>query len=70
MGVYPGAGRSKTDAKLFPFAWLVDFSNNQVWVWQGDALPAVYTNDQVLPTLGNIPSLTTRDVVAMARQRR
>ncbi|MFP4300016.1 MAG: Uma2 family endonuclease, partial [Spirulinaceae cyanobacterium] len=46
-------------------AWLVDFSRQQVWVWQGDDLPLVYANAEILPSLGILPQLTVVAVMAM-----
>lgn len=46
-------------------AWLVDFSRQQVWVWQGDDLPLVYANAEILPSLGILPELTVAAVMAM-----
>ena len=39
-------------------AWLIDLSREQIWVWQGDDLPSIYSQAQLLPTLGNLPGLT------------
>ncbi|MDY6783681.1 MAG: Uma2 family endonuclease [Cyanobacteriota bacterium] len=46
-------------------AWLIDIIRQQVWVWQGDSLPSVYSDTDSLPTFGNIPTLTVREVMAM-----
>ncbi len=49
-------------------AWLIDLSRQQIWVWRGDDLPSIYSEAQLLPTLGNLPKLTVREVVAMTQR--
>jgi len=49
-------------------AWLIDLSRQQIWVWQGDDLPSIYSEAQLLPTLGNLPGLTVQDVMAMTQR--
>jgi len=49
-------------------AWLIDLSRQQVWVWQGDNLPIVYSGIDSLPTLGVLPELTVEALVAMTRR--
>ena len=49
-------------------AWLIDSQRQQVWVWQGEELPIVYAGDDLLPTLGNLPDLSVRAVMAMTLQ--
>lgn len=49
-------------------AWLIDLSRQQVWVWQGDDLPIVYSGTDSLPTLGGLPELTVDALVAMTRR--
>ncbi|MDY7016579.1 MAG: Uma2 family endonuclease [Cyanobacteriota bacterium] len=46
-------------------AWLIDIIRQQIWVWQGDNLPCIYSDADALPTLGNVPVLTVREVMAM-----
>lgn len=46
-------------------AWLIDINLKQVWVWQGEDLPNIYSQEDVLVTLGDLPSLTVNAVVAM-----
>jgi Uma2 family endonuclease len=48
-------------------AWLIDISCQQVWVWLGDNLPLVLSTEDILPTLGNLPELTVKMVMAMTR---
>jgi len=50
-------------------AWLIDIENQQVWVWQGDSLPTIFSGDMTLPMLGNLPELTVDGAIAMTRQR-
>lgn len=50
-------------------AWLIDFVHEQVWVWQGEALPIICSGQDELPTLGNVPKLTVDEIVAMTRRR-
>lgn len=49
-------------------AWLIDSASQQIWVWQGDELPIVYSESDTLPTLGNLPELTANAVMAMTRR--
>lgn len=49
-------------------AWLIDLSRQQVWVWQGDDLPIVYSGTDSLPTLGALPELTVAALIAMTRR--
>jgi Uma2 family endonuclease len=30
-------------------AWLIDIQRQQIWVWQAEELPIVYTGNDVLP---------------------
>ncbi|MFW6359712.1 MAG: Uma2 family endonuclease [Chroococcales cyanobacterium] len=49
-------------------AWLIDISRQQVWVWQQDDLPNIYSDADILPSLGELPSLTVNAVMAMTRR--
>jgi Uma2 family endonuclease len=49
-------------------AWLIDLSCQQIWVWQGDDLPLVYSDVDILPTLGILLELTVETVMAMTRR--
>ncbi|NBD18885.1 MAG: Uma2 family endonuclease [Cyanobacteria bacterium] len=49
-------------------AWLIDINRQQIWVWQGDDLPSIYSEAQLLPTLGNLPELRVQDVMAMTQR--
>ena len=49
-------------------AWLVDINRQEVWVWQGDNLPRIYSGEDSLPVLNQIPELTVEAVVAMTRR--
>jgi Uma2 family endonuclease len=46
-------------------AWLIDMTRQQVWVWLGGNLPLVYSAEDILPTLGDLPELTVKAVMAM-----
>ncbi|NES72563.1 MAG: Uma2 family endonuclease [Okeania sp. SIO2D1] len=46
-------------------AWLIDISRRQVWVWQGDDLPSICSEVDILPSLGDLPTLTVNEVMAM-----
>jgi len=48
-------------------AWLIDLSRQQVWVWQGDDLPNIYSETDILPSLGDLPALTVNGAMAMTR---
>jgi Uma2 family endonuclease len=50
-------------------AWLIDIQRQQIWVWENQELPLVYTGTDTLPTLGNISDLTVKAVIAMTQQR-
>ncbi|MBW4601195.1 MAG: Uma2 family endonuclease [Calothrix sp. FI2-JRJ7] len=49
-------------------AWLIDITRQQVWVWFGDNLPQVFSTEDILPTLGDLPELTVKAVIAMTRK--
>ena len=49
-------------------AWLIDISRQQIWVWQGDDLPLVYSGTDILPVVGILPELTVDAVMAMTRR--
>ncbi|MDF5729007.1 MAG: Uma2 family endonuclease [Rhizonema sp. PD38] len=49
-------------------AWLIDITRQQVWVWLGDDLPLVCSAEDILPTLGELPELTVKAVMAMTRR--
>ncbi|MBE9039651.1 hypothetical protein IQ235_02430 [Oscillatoriales cyanobacterium LEGE 11467] len=49
-------------------AWLIDFVGKQVWVWQGDNLPIIFSEEETLPMWGELPGLTVNDVMAMTRR--
>ena len=48
-------------------AWLIDLARQQVWVWQGDDLPLVFSGADTLPSLG-VPELTVNAVMGMTRR--
>lgn len=48
-------------------AWLIDPDRQQVWVWQGDDLPKVYSGADTLPHLG-VPELTVNAIMAMTNR--
>lgn len=50
-------------------AWLIDIQQEQIWVWEKDALPIIYAGDNVLPTLGDVQMLTVATAIAMTQQR-
>ncbi|NEO81667.1 Uma2 family endonuclease [Moorena sp. SIO4G3] len=49
-------------------AWLIDFARQQIWVWQGDDLPIIFSGEDILPSLGILPELTVNGVMAMTRR--
>lgn len=50
-------------------AWLIDMQQQQIWVWQGQELPMIYAELEVLPTLGHLLEITVNAVMAMTQQR-
>ena len=46
-------------------AWLIDLTRQQIWVWEGESLPNIYSNQDSLPTLENVPSLSVDNIIAM-----
>jgi len=50
-------------------AWLIDGDRQQIWVWEADGLPIVYSGSDELPDLDLGLELTVDRVVAMARRR-
>jgi len=51
-------------------AWLIDITRQQVWVWVKDNLPLIYSVEDVLPTLGKLPELTVKMVMAMTSRQK
>jgi Uma2 family endonuclease len=49
-------------------AWLIASRNQQIWVWQGDELPVIYSGSDVLPTMGRLPELSVDAVIAMTNR--
>jgi Uma2 family endonuclease len=49
-------------------AWLIDIQRQQIWVWQGKALPLVYQGSERLPALDDLLTVTVNEVIAMTRQ--
>ncbi len=50
-------------------AWLIDIRRQQVWAWQAQDLPLIYSGDEPLPTLDEVPAMTVASVIAMTKQR-
>ncbi len=51
-------------------AWVIDLDRQQIWVWEGDDLPNIYTGGDRLPMPGFDLSLTAAEIFALAHQRR
>ena len=50
-------------------AWLIDIQRQQIWVWENQELPMIYSGTDILPTLDNIASWTVETIIAMTQQR-
>ncbi|MGK7891930.1 MAG: Uma2 family endonuclease [Leptolyngbyaceae cyanobacterium] len=50
-------------------AWLIDIQRQQIWVWEQQELPLIYSNTDSLPTLGDITGLTVEGVMALTQRR-
>ena len=50
-------------------AWLIDIQRSQVWVWQGQELPMIYSEADLLPAIGNISEWTVDSVIELAQRR-
>ena len=50
-------------------AWLIDTQRQQVWVWEGEELPRIYSGNDNLPTLDIFDSLLVEDVMAMTSRK-
>jgi Uma2 family endonuclease len=50
-------------------AWLIDIQLQQIWVWQNQELPLIYSGTDILPTLDNLSELTVEAIIAMTQQR-
>ncbi|MEO1522877.1 MAG: Uma2 family endonuclease [Cyanobacteria bacterium J06633_2] len=50
-------------------AWLIDIQRQQVWVWEQQELPMIYSGTNALQTLGNVTDLTVEVVIAMTQHR-
>ncbi|WP_430540919.1 Uma2 family endonuclease [Roseofilum casamattae] len=46
-------------------AWLIDINREQIWVWEGDELPIIYADTDILPNCGLGLELKVSDVMAM-----
>lgn len=46
-------------------AWLIDITRQQIWVWQGDDLPNIFSGADILPSLSDVPALSVNAVMAM-----
>jgi Uma2 family endonuclease len=49
-------------------AWLIDINRQQIWVWQGDELPMIYSGTDILPDHEINLELTVNDVMVMTRR--
>jgi Uma2 family endonuclease len=49
-------------------AWLIDLIRQQVWVWQSNELPLIYSSTDPLPTLAALPELTVNTLIAMTQR--
>lgn len=50
-------------------AWLIDCDREQIWVWEGESLPIIYSGADVLPDCDLSLELTVDRVVTMTRQK-
>ncbi|MDJ0730311.1 MAG: Uma2 family endonuclease [Crocosphaera sp.] len=50
-------------------AWLIDIQRQQIWVWDRQELPLIFTGDEIPPTLDNLLDLTVENIIAMTQQR-
>ena len=48
-------------------AWLIDLTQGEVWVWQGQSLPRVYSGLDPLPVLPNFEELRVDRLLAMTQ---
>jgi Uma2 family endonuclease len=48
-------------------AWLIDPTQREVWVWQGQSLPRVYSGLDSLPVLPDFAGLTVDRLLAMTQ---
>ena len=46
-------------------AWLIDFTRQQIWVWQHNELPIIFAETDILPSLLTPQKLTVNNVMAM-----
>lgn len=49
--------------------WLIDIQRQQIWVWEHQELPLIYSGTDTLPTLDNISNLTVELIITMTQQR-
>jgi Uma2 family endonuclease len=50
-------------------AWLIDIQREQIWVWQAEELPIVYSGGDILPVLSGLPNINAIAVIALTHQR-
>ncbi|MEM9215528.1 MAG: Uma2 family endonuclease [Cyanobacteria bacterium P01_F01_bin.150] len=50
-------------------AWLIDVQCKQIWVWEQQNLPFVFSNNDTLPTLKGISAMTVNSVMGMTQRR-
>lgn len=46
-------------------AWLIDLTRQQIWVWEGESLPNIYSDQDTLPTLESVPPLSVNEIITM-----
>jgi Uma2 family endonuclease len=49
-------------------AWLIDIQRQQIWVWQTEELPLVYTNADTLPGFPELPSINVETVISLTQR--
>ena len=50
-------------------ARLIDMARSQVWVWQGQELPLIYAESEILPSVDSVVQLTVAEVMNLTRVR-
>ena len=50
-------------------AWLIDIQKRQIWVWQNQELPMIYSKAELLPAIGDISRWAVSFVIDLAQHR-
>lgn len=50
-------------------SWLIDIQLEQVWVWQAQELPLIYSGSDLLPAIEDLTDMTVASVISMTQRK-